>query len=319
MEVPVAVVVEVVDACGQRPLAVDLPLGPRIDGEVLARRHVGEAVDVAVVQRAELLAAVARPQAQAQVVPRLPLREQRRPPARHARLPFADRVAGHRRVAAVGQDDRVREREAARQRDPLGQRRRAAELHPARAHVIDVLHRAGRGAHPRIDLRIERIPAVLVEQRDPQAVASSARPFGAELAGPAALRLQQRVAVDEVAGRVEAALEQLAHGGKAHRASGAGLQHPVLGEAVGQRRLRRPRGAGAVIVPMRRGIGSGLREPVEGLPALAAQAQHRGPVRREAPGILREDGPHARVAFEARGLRARRSPAPVAEREHPRA
>src|SRR5438045_6434719 len=98
MEVPVAVVVQIVDAGRHAPLLVDAPGEAYVGGEVLRERLVRKAVRIAVVQRAELRAAVARAEGRVEPLGRPPRGEQARAPARHARLPLADGVAGRAHV-----------------------------------------------------------------------------------------------------------------------------------------------------------------------------------------------------------------------------
>src|SRR5436190_19081808 len=101
MEVPVAIVVEVVDAERSRPSPIDLVSNPQIRREVLANTLVGVAVDVAVVQRSVLRTAVARAERGGPLLVQPIADEGGRTPLRDVRLALADRVARHDAEAVV--------------------------------------------------------------------------------------------------------------------------------------------------------------------------------------------------------------------------
>src|SRR6185369_5569702 len=96
VEVPVVVVVQVVDPDGGAPVPVEAVDDADVDGRVLADALVGEAVDVGVVERPVLSAAQACPDARAPALVEAIARKRSRAPARNVRLPLADGVARHR-------------------------------------------------------------------------------------------------------------------------------------------------------------------------------------------------------------------------------
>mmetsp|Transcript_30676 Transcript_30676/g.56438 ORF Transcript_30676/g.56438 Transcript_30676/m.56438 type:complete len:253 (+) Transcript_30676:571-1329(+) len=227
VEVPVAVVVQVVDAEGGAPLAVDLPQHAQVGGGVLADAHVGKAVHVGVVQRAVLAAAVARGEAGAPLLVEAVGGQCGGAPARDVGLPLSHRVARRRDETGIGLDLGVGVGDAARQvqalEPPVGGAQRG--LQAGGADLVDVLHAAdvlvGRGVEA--GLRVQRIARGLGEQGQPGLQCAPAR-LGAELAGPGFLGLEIGV-VDElrVGGRRGAV--ELADRGHAHRAAERGLQH----------------------------------------------------------------------------------------------
>ena len=222
MEIPVLVVVQVVNAQGGAHLLADLPAQAHVGGEVLAGAHVGKAVDVAVVQAGKLAAAVARAQGAGPVRVKAVADQRRGPPDRHARLVFAQRVAGRGDKAAVVLDARVGIGCAAVEVQPPCQHIGAVEghFHAVGLDAADVLHPADVQVGDRIKsgLRIQGVAHVLGEQREAQQGIAQVF-FSGQLAGPGFFRLQVRVVevagIDRRGGTI-----QLAHSRKAHRPAG---------------------------------------------------------------------------------------------------
>ena len=107
MKVPVFVIVQIFDAEGRGNHLVDLPAQPQVGGEVLADALVGVAVDVCVVQRAVLGAAVARAQRGRPLRGEAVARNGGGAPAWNIGLLPAEGVAGYDDKAGVFLDDRI--------------------------------------------------------------------------------------------------------------------------------------------------------------------------------------------------------------------
>src|SRR5947207_824591 len=127
MEIPVFVVVEIVDSESGTGRLVDLPANARIHGKKPADALVSEAVDVAVVQRAVLPAAVARAKRGAPSRVKAAAGQRRGPPLRDVGLLLAEGVAGNGGEPGVVLDHRIGVGDAGAEVQAFGQHVVAAE------------------------------------------------------------------------------------------------------------------------------------------------------------------------------------------------
>lgn len=184
MEVPVLLVIEIVDANTEHPVFIQLVDCAYIDDEKVRGSCPRSTVWVSVIQRVELLAAIAKPERSGELVGRAPCRQQVCAVPRNARLPFAYT----RGKFVVLLNDRVRKRVARLNVHPLYARIRQhyRNFCAVGANIVDVLDVRDVREHADISLRIQSITCPLKEKRR----AERARTESAAEAGKVPLRGQ---------------------------------------------------------------------------------------------------------------------------------